>query len=299
MQILVSGASGLVGRAVVAHLKAAGHEVKSLVRRQAGATHEIFWDPIKGTLDAAAIDGCQAVIHLAGRPIAARWSPKIKQEIRDSRVLSTALLVKRFAELKNPPRVFLCASAIGFYGDRQEELLTEASPPGRGFLAETCQEWEQAAQQAASLGIRVVNLRFGHVIAREGGVLGKLLPVFQWGLGGPLSDGRAWWSWILRRDAVRAISFLMERDDLSGPFNLTSPHPVRNREFSVTLARILGRPCLFAVPKFALAVLYGEMAEEALFVSSRVLPARLQEAGFQHEFPLIDGALREAIQRGG
>lgn len=299
MKVVISGASGLIGRALVKELRSAGHVVKVLVRRPPSDEQEAFWDPQKGIPNPEVLQGADAVIHLGGRPIATRWTRKVKEEIRTSRVESTRFLVDSLRTLSPPPRVFLCASAIGFYGNRGDEILTEDSAPGSGFLAETCQDWEAAARKAEAFGTRVVCLRFGQVLSAEGGVLGRLLPVFRAGLGGPIGDGRSWWSWILRRDAVRAISFLLTHEALFGPVNITAPQPVPNAVFARTLARALRRPAIFPVPAFVLKILFGEMAEEVLLASSRVQPEKLLRAGFEFEFPELESAIREALRNSG
>lgn len=299
MRIVISGASGLIGRALVRELLAAGHTVKVLVRRRPSDERELFWDPISGIPTPELFQGAEAVIHLAGRPIAARWTGKVKEEIWISRVASTRFIVDCLRIVAPPPGVFLCASAIGFYGNRGDEILTEDSAPGSGFLAQTCQDWEAAAREAEKLGIRVVCLRFGQILSAEGGVLGRLLPVFRVGLGGPIGDGKSWWSWIVRKDAVRAISFLLTQEAICGPVNITAPQPVPNALFVRTLARVLRRPAIFPVPAFFLKILFGEMAREVLLASARVHPEKLLQAGFEFEFPDLEAAIREALRDSG
>ncbi len=229
------------------------------------------------------LEGFDAIIHLSGANIAQRWSAEYKQEIVTSRVASTQALCEALAGVQRRPRVLLCASATGIYGDRGDEILTEESEAGSGFLAETCKAWEQATKRAGDLGIRVVHLRFGVVLSREGGALKKMLPAFRWGLGGRLGSGRQWMSWISLRDVVRAIFFLMEREDLAGAFNLTAPNPVTNATFTKQLGDALHRPAVMPIPVAALRLLFGEMADATLIASTRVLPQRLDAAGFRFE----------------
>ncbi|WP_347244757.1 TIGR01777 family oxidoreductase [Thermogutta sp.] len=295
MRILLSGCSGLIGRAVVRELRSRGHDLVVLVRRPPAGESEVYWDARTRIDNVSQLEGIDAAIHLAGRSVACRWNAAVKEEIRSSRLASTRLLVNALAGLQKKPHTFLCASAIGFYGDRGEEPLTEQSPPGSGFLAQTCLEWETAAQEAQAHGIRTVCLRFGQVLSPEGGALQRLLPIFKWGLGGPIGTGRMWWSWILLEDAIEAILFLLEREDCAGAFNIVSPNPVRNREFAHTLGRVLRRPAIFPVPAMFLRALFGEMAREVLLASARVFPERLKEAGFQWRFSDLREALRHAV----
>lgn len=297
MKILLSGSSGLIGRAVARELRNHGHNLLFLVRRPPASEDEVYWDAQTRIDNVARLEGIDAAIHLAGRSVACRWNAAVKEEIRSSRIASTQLLVRMLGSLEKKPHTLLCASAIGFYGDRGEELLTEQSAPGNGFLAQTCVEWETAAQEAQAHGIRWVGLRFGQVLSSEGGALQRLLPIFKWGLGGPIGSGSMWWSWILLEDAVQAILFLLEREDCAGPFNIVSPNPVRNREFAHTLGRVLHRPAIFPVPALFLRVLFGEMAREVLLASARVYPERLQEAGFHWRFPELRDALVHAVGR--
>jgi hypothetical protein len=248
-------------------------------------------------MDARALEGVEAVVHLAGENIGQRWTPASKERIWRSRVEGTRLLAEAIAASPAPPKVFISASATGYYGDRGDEALDEGAAPGRGFLAELCQAWEQAAQTAAAAGTRVVNPRFGVVLSARGGALARLLPVFRLGLGGSLGSGRQYMSWVDMDDLVQAVLFLLSREEFSGPVNVTSPNPVTNAEFTRTLARVLGRPALFRVPAFALQVLLGEMAREALLSGQRVLPARLQAAGFQFRYPELEASLRHALGR--
>lgn len=296
MTILVSGASGLIGSALVPLLETAGHGVLRLSRR-AGPPGVIAWDPTSGRLDARSLDGVDAVIHLAGESIAGgRWSPARKRAIRDSRVLSTDLLARTVAGLERPPSVFVSASALGFYGDRGEERLTEASPAGQGFLADVSQEWEGATAPAEAAGIRTVHLRIGLVLAREGGALAEMLLPFRLGLGGPLGSGRQWWSWITIDDLVRAMLHAVTATELRGPVNGVASSAT-NRDFTRTLCRVLRRPMFLPVPRFALRLLLGEMADALLLSSARLDSERLRDSGFQFRDPELEPALRRLLAR--
>ena len=296
MRVLVSGARGLVGAALAAALRAGGDEVLSLTRRPRGPG-ETGWDPGAGRLEARDLEGLDAVVHLAGEPIAARWTPARREAIRASRVTGTRLLAERLAALERPPAALVSVSAIGIYGDRGEERLDETSPPGEGFLAGVCREWEAAAAPAAARGIRLVQPRLGLVLTPRGGALARLLPLYRLGLGGPLGRGRAWWSWVALDDVVAVLARACRDPGLSGPVNLTAPVPVRNGEFSRVLARVLGRPALLPVPPLALRAMFGEMARETLLAGARVAPARLVAAGHAFRFPELEGALRHLLGR--
>ncbi len=297
MRILVSGARGLIGSALLAVLRARGDEPLSLTRNPR-APGEIGWDPAGGRLEGGALEGLDAVVHLAGEPIAGRWTPARREAIRASRVTGTRLLAERLATLERPPGVLVSVSAIGIYGDRGEERLDEASPPGTGFLAGVCREWEAAAVPAAARGIRVVAPRLGLVLSRRGGALARLLPLFRLGLGGPLGRGRAWWSWVALDDVVAVLVRACDDAALDGPLNLVAPAPVRNGEFARTLGRVLGRPAFLPVPPLALRAVFGQMARETLLAGARVEPARLRAAGQAFRFPELEGALRHLLDRG-
>jgi uncharacterized protein (TIGR01777 family) len=299
MHVLVSGARGLIGSSLVPHLQKAGHRVTRLTRAPAPASPDaVPWDPAAGWIEVGKLEGIEGVIHLSGEAILGRWTPEKKRRVRDSRVASTRLLAESLAALKTRPRVLVCASASGYYGDRGDELLNEDSAPGTGFLADLCREWEAAATPATDAGIRVVPVRIGLVLAPNGGLLGPMLLPFQLGLGGPLGDGRAWWSWIAIEDVVQAFRFAMERDDLRGAINAVAPAPVTNAEFTRVLGRILERPTMLRVPRFALRVLFGEeAAREAMLASGRLVPARLQANGFRFEFPELEAALRHELAK--
>ncbi|MEU2419741.1 TIGR01777 family oxidoreductase [Streptomyces sp. NPDC007851] len=293
-RIAVAGASGLIGSALVRSLRADGHQVVRLVRRAAHGTDEVCWDPGGQYVDTAGLAGCDAVVNLAGAGIGDhRWTPAYKREIRDSRVLGTAALAEAVAALAEPPRVFVSGSAVGVYGDTGDRAVDEDAPPGEGFLPSVCEAWEAAAAPAREAGIRTVFARTGLVVARDGGAWGRLFPLFKAGLGGRLGDGRQYWSYIALHDEVAAIRFLMDTEGLSGPFNLTAPDPLTNREITEAMARVLRRPALFPVPAAALRAALGEMAGDVLG-SQRVVPKRLLESGFTFAFPGIEDAIRAA-----
>lgn len=298
MRVLLGGASGLIGSAVHRAAREKGIDVQTLVRRHRDVrAGSIYWNPAQTAqgLHAASLEGFDAVVQLSGATIARRWSREYRETIVSSRVRSTRVLCEALAKVRRPPAVLLCASAVGIYGSRGDEILTEESTPGSGFLAETCQAWEAAAQPARDLGIRVVHLRFGLVLSLAGGALAKMLPVFQLAMGGKLGSGRQWMSWISERDLVRAVFFLMERQDLARAFNLTAPHPVTNAEFSKALARAVRRPALFPAPAAALRLAFGEMADQTLLASQRALPMRLESAGFRFEDAEINAALHALL----
>lgn len=300
MDIAVTGATGFIGSALVDALRSDGHRVATLARgdRPAGVD-TVRWDPAAGTIDAASLDGIDAVVHLAGEPIGARrWNDEVKRRILDSRVRGTDLLARTLADLNRPPSVLLSGSAIGVYGERGDDVLTERSPAGSGFLADVVTAWEAATEPATAAGIRVAHLRTGIVLGPGGGALGKILPLFRFGLGGRLGSGRQWWSWISLTDEVRAIRFLLDAD-VSGPVDLTAPEPVTNATFTKALGRALGRPTVLPVPRFGPNLLLGsELATELLFTSQRVLPAVLDGAGFAFEHRALPDALRAELTRG-
>ncbi|MET7684467.1 TIGR01777 family oxidoreductase [Streptomyces sp. NPDC005423] len=293
-RIAVTGASGLIGSALVRSLRADGHEVVRLVRRAAQSPDEVRWDPEGQYVDAAGLDGCAAVVNLAGAGIGDhRWTDAYKKTIRDSRVLGTAALAEAVAALDRPPRVFVSGSAIGIYGDTGERPVDEKTPPGDGFLPSVCVEWEEAAAPAREAGIRTVFARTGLVVAAGGGAWARLFPLFKAGLGGRLGSGRQYWSFIALHDEVAALRHLLDTDGLSGPVNLTAPRPLTNRQITAAMGRVLRRPTLFAVPAPALKLALGEMSGDVLG-SQRVLPARLLESGFAFAFPDIEDAVRAA-----
>ena len=289
-RIAVTGASGLIGTALVGYLKSQGHTVQRLVRRTAVSSEEITWDPIAGTVDMDALAGVDAVIHLAGAGVSdKRWTKKYKSEILNSRLLGTTTIAKAVAIVK--PQVFISASAIGWYGESGNRAVVESDRVGDDFLAAVCREWESAADLAGD--VRTVKLRTGLVLDPTGGALGKMLPIFRFGLGGKLSNGKQWWSWITLHDQIRAIVFLLE-NKVSGPVNLTSPNPVTNSEFTAGLARAMHRPALFPVPALALKIVLGGFSAEVLG-SKKVMPQALTEAGFAFDYPHISSALEKLV----
>jgi len=289
-RIAITGASGLIGSALVGYLKSQGHTVQRLVRRPALSSEEITWDPIAGTVDMDALAGVDAVIHLAGAGVSdKRWTKKYKSEILNSRLLGTTTIAKAVAIVK--PQVFISASAIGWYGESGNRSVVESDRAGDDFLAAVCREWEAAADLAGD--VRTIKLRTGLVLDPTGGALGKMLPLFRFGLGGKLGNGKQWWSWITLHDQIRAIAFLLE-NNISGPVNMTSPNPVTNSEFTAGLARAMHRPALFPVPAIALKIALGGFSCEVLG-SKKVLPNALTEAGFNFEYPHISSALDKLV----
>lgn len=300
MRILVTGSSGLIGRALVSFLAAGGHQVACLVRGNRTGPESLVWDPDSGRIDRAALEGFDAVVHLAGENIAgARWTSQQKARIRDSRIKGTRLLADALAGLSTPPRVLVSASAIGYYGDRGEELLTEESPPGEGYLSEVCREWEAATQPASRKGIRVVILRIGIVLTPAGGALARMLVPFRAGVGGIVGNGRQYMSWITLDDTIGAIHHAITSDSLRGPVNAAAPRPVTNREFTKTLGRVLGRPTLFPAPAFAFRLAFGEMADALLLASTRISSDRLESSGYKFRHRELEGALRHLLGRTG
>jgi uncharacterized protein (TIGR01777 family) len=297
MDIAITGSTGLIGKALVHRLEAAGHRAVPVVR-SAGGGDVIRWDPAAGTIEAAAFEGIDAVVHLAGEPIGARrWNTDVKRAIRDSRVDGTSLLSATLAGLTTPPAVLLSGSAIGIYGNRGDERLTETSAPGEGFLAGVTAEWEAATAPAEQAGIRVVHLRTGIVLSPEGGALAKQLPLFKFGLGGKLGSGRQYWSWISLDDEVAMIEWLLDAD-VAGPVNLTAPEPVTNAAFTDALGKALGRPTFLPVPSFGpKLVLGGELADELLFTSARVIPEVATNAGYQFTHQTIGAAFTGLLPR--
>ena len=298
MKILITGASGLIGRALTTELKAQGHTVIAAVRREARRNDEVQWDPAGGVLAPSAFDGVNAVVHLAGAGIGdKRWTDSYKKEILESRTLSTSLLARTMAALDTQPTVFLSGSAIGYYGAMQDEKLDETSSIGDGFLADICGQWEQAAQPAIDAGIRTVFLRTGIVLSPQGGALKKQLPLFKLGVGGRFGNGKQWQSWISITDEVNAIIHLLT-SSISGPVNLTAPEPVTNAEFTRTLASVLSRPAVLPIPTFGpKLVLGGELANALLFTGQRVIPSALTRDGFVFAHQTLDAALRALLKK--
>jgi uncharacterized protein len=292
--VAVTGATGMIGRAIVQRLTSTGYTVRRLTRSQP-SLGEIAWDPARGTIDQAGLEGIDAVVHLAGERIDQRWSDERKREIRQSRERGTALIARTLAALERPPHVLVSMSAIGIYGSRGDEVLDERSTRGRGFLADVVDAWEKSADPARDAGIRVVHPRTGVVMNPAGGALARLLPIFKLGGGGKIGDGKHWMSWVALTDVVNAYETFLTTDGLAGPFDVTSPNPVTNAEFSRVLAHVLHRPAIATVPEFALKLMYGEMGEETVLASQRVLPRRLEEAGFRFEYPDLEAALRHEL----
>lgn len=296
MNVVVSGASGLIGTALVRSLRADGHDITRLVRRTPTAGDEAQWDPATRQVDVAVVDGADAVIHLAGAGVADhRWTDEYQQTILRSRVDGTTTIASAVAEAKRPPRVLVCASAVGYYGDRGDELLDETSSRGAGFLADVVEQWEAAADPARAVGVPVVHLRTGLVLSPDGGVLGTTLPLFKLGLGGKLGSGRQWMPWIALADEIAAIRFLLDSDDSAGVYNLAAPEPVRNADYTKALGKALHRPTLATVPRVALAVALGDFAREGALVSQRAVPTRLLDAGFDFRYDDVDAALRAML----
>lgn len=297
MKILVSGSHGLVGKALVRSLTEDGHEVVRLVRgERAPGALEVEWQPDEGRIDVEHLEGVHAVVHLAGESIASsRWTSDKKRTIRDSRVKGTTLLSDAIARLSSPPSVFLSASAIGYYGNRGDELLTEKSAPGKDFLAGVCTEWEAATRPAMEKGIRTVCTRFGIILDPNEGALAKMLPPFRMGVGGRVGNGKQWMSWIALDDVVNGLKFLIQDASVHGPVNFVAPKPVTNAEFTKTLGRTLGRPTIFPIPAFGVRLAFGEMADALLLSSQRVAPSVLVKKGFTFSWPALEPALKHLL----
>ena len=299
MKIAVTGSSGLVGEALVPHLAAGGDDVRRLVRPGApGQSDAIPWDPDRGTLDAAALAGVDAIVHLAGENIAAgRWNDERKRRILASRVTGTRLVAETLAAMQHPPRVLVCASAIGFYGPHGDEPIDESAGPGTDFLAGVCSEWEAAADPARAAGVRVVHLRFGVVLSPRGGALKKMMTPFKLGAGGRIGSGKQWMSWVSIEDAVGAVRQALHYARLDGPVNVVAPNPVTNAQFTKLLGHALGRPTIFPMPAFAARLAFGEMADHLLLTGQKVLPRRLLETGYRFRHPSLEEALRHLLGR--
>lgn len=294
MDVLLSGASGLVGRSLTPFLTTGGHRVRRLVRHAPQSDDEFFWNPKSGELDPKALQGVDAVVHLAGENIAAqRWSDAQKERIRKSRVVGTRHLVAAIRALPQKPKAFICASAVGIFGNRADEVLDEGSEPGTGFLAEVCKAWEAEAQGIPD--VRCVQLRFGVILSPAGGALAKMLLPFRLGAGGRIGSGRQWMSWIALDDAVGAIHHALNSEQLRGPVHAVAPQPVTNAEYTRTLGRVLNRPAILPIPAFAARLAFGELGDELLLASQRVQPQRLKETGYSFAQPVLGGALRHQL----
>jgi uncharacterized protein (TIGR01777 family) len=297
MKLLVSGSSGLVGAALCRRLADRGDEVHVLMRRATAAAREIAWDPERGVANPELLEGFDAVVHLAGEGIASgRWTRARKERIRSSRTVGTRVLAEALARVARKPNAFLCASAVGWYGNRGDERLDETSAPGTGFLAGVCREWEEACQPLARAGVRVANLRFGMILSSSGGALAKMLLPFRMGAGGRLGSGAQWMSWIALDDVVGAVEHVLSKTEIRGPVDFTAPGAVTNAEFTRVLARVLRRPAVLPAPAFALRLVLGEMADELLLASQRVAPAVLQRTSYAFAHPELEGALRHVLR---
>lgn len=294
-KVLVSGVSGPIGAALLPSLTAAGYEITRLVRDGSAG---LRWNPAQ-PLDPAAVSGFDVVIHLAGEPIVGRWTDAKKAAIRDSRVLGTRHITEALVQAAKPPKVLISASAIGYYGDRSDELLREESSPGSGFLAEVCRESEAAAEIAARAGIRAVPMRIGLVLSPAGGALKKMLTPFRMGVGGRIGSGRQWWSWVHVQDIVGAVHHIMSTNSLRGPVNTISPNPVTNAEFTKVLGAVLSRPVILPMPAFAARLAFGELANQLLLASQRVEPAKLLASGYKFQYPDLTLSLRQILKRQG
>jgi uncharacterized protein (TIGR01777 family) len=296
-RVLLSGGSGMLGSAIAKALHSNGVSILRMVRRPSYADHEMQWNPSTGEIeDPGKLEGLTAAIHLSGANVASRrWSPSFKREMTQSRVQTTQFLSNALAGLNHPPSVLVAASAVGFYGDRGEEILDEDSPPGRGYFPDLCVAWESATHAAEQAGIRVVHLRFGMVIGPDGGALARLAPLFRLGLGGRLGNGRQWMSWVSEADAVAAALLALQNPQLSGPLNTVAPNPVTNTDFTQTLGHAVHRPAILPAPAFALRLAFGEMADEALLASTRAIPRRLAQSGFVFQHPTLAEAFHAAL----
>lgn len=295
-RIAIAGSTGLVGGRLVPYLQQNGYDVLELVRREPRRPNEVRWDPAKGSIDAAALEGVDAVINMAGVSIASkRWSEATKQAILKSRLDATSLIANTITSLRDKPGVLVSTSAVGFYGDGGDRVLTEQSPRGDGFLASVCAQWEAAADPAANAGIRVVHPRFGVVLAREGGLLPQISLPFRFGLGGKIAGGNQYQSWIDIDDLVRVLHFLVERADIEGPVNTVAPEPATNAEFTGALGKALHRPTIVPIPAFGIELLKGQMGKELILVSQRATPTRLEQAGFDFLYPTIETSLNHQL----
>lgn len=300
LTVAITGATGMIGSALVDALRARGHTVRRLVRsgREAQAD-DVIWDARADSMDPRILEGCQAIVHLAGAPIAQRWTSKHKHDIRESRVQGTSLIARAVAAMAEKPHVVLSGSAVGYYGDRGDEQLDERSTPGTSFLSSVVTAWEGSAAPIVAAGVRLVLLRTGIVLSTSGGALEKLLTPFRLGLGGPMGSGRQWMSWITLDDHVRAMEHALFTEAVRGPVNLVTPHPVQNRDFAETLGKVLGRPAVIPMPGFALRLMFGEMAEETILSGQRLAPRALEQSGFVCATPTLEPALRAVLSSDG
>jgi uncharacterized protein (TIGR01777 family) len=297
MNVLISGATGLIGSVLIPALEAGGHRVTRLTRSPKG-NEDIGWDPSAGEMDTSRLEGIDAVVHLAGESIAeGRWTPAKKARILESRTRGTRLLAEKVAGFPEPPRAMVSASAVGYYGDRGNELLREESEPGSDFLAEVCRAWEAAADPAREAGIRVVHTRFGLVLSTKGGALARTLPIFKLGGGGRIGSGRQWWSWVAIDDVVGAILHALTNGSVEGSVNVGSPNPLTNAEYTKILGKVLNRPTIFPLPASAARLALGEVADALLLASQRMEPAKLKETGYEFRYPELEGALRHLLRR--
>jgi uncharacterized protein (TIGR01777 family) len=296
MNILVSGSTGLIGSALISFLEKEGHGIKRLVRKEPTSENQIFWNP-GSKMDSSKLEGFDAVVHLAGESIMGRWNDEKKAKIRNSRVEGTKSLAEGLASTSKSPRVFVCASAVGYYGDRGNELLKEDSPPGTDFLAESCREWEAATGAASTKGIRVANTRFGVVLSDKGGAVKQMMTPFRLGLGGKIGSGNQYWSWIAIDDVVHGINHVLQNETLQGPVNFVSPNPLTNEEFTRIFAKVLHRPAIFPMPKFAARKAFGEVADALLLASQRAEPTKLLESHYPFRYPELEGALRNILDK--
>lgn len=298
MKILISGASGLVGTHLIPVLEAKGHEIFRLVRKTPKSADEIQWDAKTGfsEKERGKLENFDAVVHLAGDNVASEnWSQDKKRRIRESRVAGTRVLVDGLSKCEKPPKIFVSASASGYYGNREDEILTEESAPGKGFLPEVCEEWEAESRRAEQFGARVVNPRIGVVLAKDGGALEKMLTPFKLGVGGVVGSGKQWMPWIALDDLINVILFALENNNLRGAVNTISPGIVTNGEFTKALGKVINRPTILPIPEFAIKLLYGEMGETLLLQGQRMIPQKLQDVGFEFQYPDLEGALRHVL----
>jgi uncharacterized protein (TIGR01777 family) len=297
MNVAITGSTGLIGAALATSLASSGHKVCRIVRtKPKPGSFDIFWDPAAAYIDNTKLEGLDAVVHLAGETIAERWTPEKKRRIHQSRIRGTQIIAEAIRQLSKPPQVLVSASAIGWYGDRGEELLREDSSPGSGFLADVCRDWETSTEPATRVGVRVAHIRTGIVLSSKGGALATMLTPFRMGAGGKIGSGRQYMSWIALDDHVAAIQHVIQTVSLAGAVNLVAPNPVTNAQFTKTLGKVLSRPTIAPLPGFAVRLLFGQMGEELLLFSQRVEPSRLKATGFAFRYPDLEPALRHAVK---